>query len=63
MIKWFIEAIEEARRKLFTLILNPAFALVSMNMMPNSRALLSPSSIETCLQVKNIEYIDRIRQH
>uniref|UniRef100_A0A7C8YFI2 Uncharacterized protein n=1 Tax=Opuntia streptacantha TaxID=393608 RepID=A0A7C8YFI2_OPUST len=31
------------------LILNPAFALVSMNITPKSRALLSPSSIETCL--------------
>lgn len=30
-------------------MLNPAFALVSMNKAPNSRALLSPSSIETCL--------------
>ena len=32
-----------------TLILNPAFALVSMNMTPKSRDLASPSSIETCL--------------
>lgn len=31
------------------LILNPAFALVSMNITPYSRPLLSPSSIETCL--------------
>lgn len=34
---------------IFTLILNPALALVSMNMTPNSRDLESPSSIETCL--------------
>lgn len=34
---------------LFTLMLNPAFALVSMKKAPSSRALLSPSSIETCL--------------
>lgn len=33
----------------FTLILNPAFALVSINMTPNSLALPSPSSIDTCL--------------
>ena len=33
----------------FTLILNPAFALVSINMIPNSRDLASPSSIDTCL--------------
>lgn len=32
-----------------TLILNPAFALVSINITPNSRDLESPSSIETCL--------------
>lgn len=32
-----------------TFILNPAFALVSINITPNSRALPSPSSIETCL--------------
>nr|AFK41449.1 unknown [Medicago truncatula] len=31
------------------LILNPAFALVSINMIPLSRDLASPSSIETCL--------------
>ena len=30
-------------------MLNPAFALVSMNMTLNSRALASPSSIDTCL--------------
>jgi len=29
--------------------LKPAFALVSMNMIPNSRDFASPSSIETCL--------------
>jgi hypothetical protein len=32
-----------------TLMLNPALALVSMNITPNSRALASPSSMETCL--------------
>lgn len=32
-----------------TLILNPALALVSINITPNSRDLESPSSIETCL--------------
>ena len=32
-----------------TLMLKPAFALVSMNMTLNSRALASPSSMETCL--------------
>lgn len=32
-----------------TLILRPAFALVSMKLTLNSRALASPSSIETCL--------------
>jgi hypothetical protein len=31
------------------LMLNPALALVSMNITPNSRALASPSSMETCL--------------
>ena len=35
-----------------TLMLKPAFALVSMNMTLNSRALASPSSIDTCLHVK-----------
>lgn len=30
-------------------MLNPAFALVSMNITFNSRALASPSSIDTCL--------------
>ena len=34
---------------IFTLILKPALALVSMNMIPNSRDFASPSSIETCL--------------
>ena len=34
-----------------TLILSPAFALVSMKLTLNSRALASPSSIETCLHV------------
>lgn len=29
--------------------MKPAFALVSMNMIPNSRDFASPSSIETCL--------------
>jgi len=32
-----------------TLMLKPAFALVSMNMTFNSFALLSPSSVDTCL--------------
>jgi hypothetical protein len=32
-----------------TLMLNPALALVSINMTPRSFALPSPSSIETCL--------------
>lgn len=32
-----------------TLMLKPAFALVSMNITLNSRALASPSSIDTCL--------------
>ena len=30
-------------------MLNPALALVSINMTPNSRDFASPSSIETCL--------------
>lgn len=34
---------------ILTLILNPAFALVSINITPNSLAFPSPSSIETCL--------------
>lgn len=34
-----------------TLILKPAFALVSMNITLNSRALASPSSIDTCLDM------------
>jgi len=34
---------------ILTLILKPAFALVSTNMIPNSFDLASPSSIETCL--------------
>ena len=33
-----------------TLILKPAFALVSMNMTLKSRALASPSSMDTCLR-------------
>lgn len=42
-----------------TLILNPALALVSMNMTPKSRDLASPSSIDTCLfdYQKNIVWI------
>ena len=32
-----------------TLMLKPALALVSMNSTPNSRALASPSSMDTCL--------------
>jgi hypothetical protein len=32
-----------------TLMLNPALALVSINITPRSFALPSPSSIETCL--------------
>jgi hypothetical protein len=32
-----------------TFILKPAFALVSINMTLRSRALASPSSIDTCL--------------
>ena len=31
------------------MILNPALALVSINITPNSRDFASPSSIETCL--------------
>ena len=34
---------------LFTFILNPALALVSINITFRSRALASPSSIDTCL--------------
>lgn len=34
---------------IFTLILKPVFALVSINMILLSRDLASPSSIETCL--------------
>ena len=33
-----------------TLMLKPAFALVSMNMTLKSRAFASPSSIDTCLR-------------
>ena len=33
-----------------TLMLKPAFALVSMNMTLKSRAFASPSSMDTCLQ-------------
>jgi hypothetical protein len=32
-------------------MLNPALELVSMNMTPNSLALASPSSIDTCLHI------------
>ena len=32
-------------------MLNPALALVSMNMTASSRALASPSSIDTCRRV------------
>lgn len=38
-------------------MLNPAFALVSMNITPKSRALLSPSSIDTCLSNGNVKLI------
>ena len=34
---------------MFTFILNPALALVSINITFRSRALASPSSIDTCL--------------
>lgn len=37
------------------LILNPALALVSMNMTPYSRALVSPSSMDTCLRERRTE--------
>lgn len=33
----------------YTFILKPAFALVSINITLSSRALASPSSMETCL--------------
>lgn len=39
-----------ARHLNLTLMLKPAFALVSMNMTFNSFALLSPSSVDTCLR-------------
>ena len=38
----------------FTLILNPALALVSINMTFSSRALASPSSMETCLRMQHM---------
>ena len=44
------QADEEMSPNLLTLMLNPALALVSMNMTLNSRALASPSSMETCLR-------------
>lgn len=40
----------------FTLMLNPALALVSMNITPHSRALDSPSSVETCLMRTDYSY-------
>ena len=41
-------------------MLNPALALVSINMTPNSRDLASPSSIETCLNLSpNKQYLER----
>lgn len=40
---------EEYRVSDQTLMLNPALALVSINITPTSRDLASPSSIETCL--------------
>lgn len=44
--------------RLPTLMLKPALALVSMNMTLNSRALASPSSIDTCLQTaNNLDYM------
>lgn len=41
------------QRGMLTFILKPALALVSINMIPDSRAFLSPSSIETCLFMQN----------
>lgn len=38
-----------------TLMLKPALALVSMNRMPSSLALVSPSSVETCLAMRGGE--------
>jgi len=37
-----------------TLMLKPALALVSINITLNSRALASPSSMDTCLHQKHI---------
>jgi len=45
-----------------TFILNPAFALVSMNMTLSSRAFASPSSIETCLQIRTEKIIGKAKQ-
>jgi hypothetical protein len=44
------------RNRNLTLMLNPAFALVSMNMTLSSLDLLSPSSVDTCLQQARQKY-------
>ena len=43
-----------------TLMLKPALALVSMNMTLNSRALASPSSIDTCLHATHSDACSKL---